>query len=239
MNSGQVSFQSPKLTQVNKFIIVTTAVLFLLENILAKTAGVSIAHFTALYGQKFISGHIYELITYPWIGKGLLEVVFNGLLFWFIGSDLEQMWGRKRYGAFIAASFIGGGLLYVGISLATVGGVLPLSGMAGVASSLCLAYGILYPDRMFSFMMIIPIKAKYFCMLLVGMLLFNGIFSPGGTMAWGHLGTMLCAYLFMICLSRPSFNRYFDEGVAKPKRRGKAKLKLVDEDEKKPPKYWQ
>jgi membrane associated rhomboid family serine protease len=238
MNYGQAGFQTPQLTPVNKTIIIAIASLFILENILAMSMGFRLTNITALYGSKFFSGHIYELITYPWIGRGLLEVVFNGLLFWFIGSELESMWGRKRYLAFIAASFIGGGILYILISSLLVGGNLPLMGMAGVASSLCVAYGVLFPDRVFSFMMIIPIKAKYFCMLLVGMSLFNGIFSPGGSLAWGHLGSMLCAFLFMLALSKPSFNRYFDERVQKPKRKGRAKLKLVDDKDEKPPKYW-
>jgi len=239
MNNGQMGFQTPRLTPVNKIIIIVMASIFLLESVLGKASGISLTNLFALYGNKFISGHIYEILTYPWLGRGLLEVIINGLLFWFLGSELEEMWGRKRYSAFIGAAYIGGGLIYVAISLMTVGGGLPLYGMAGVVSALCLAYGILFPDRVFSFMMIIPIKAKYFCALLVVMALYNGVFSPGGTLAWGHLGTMLCAFLFMLLLSKPQFNRYFDNLPKKPKRKGRGKLKLVDDEDEKPPKYWQ
>ena len=81
----------------------------------------------------------------------------------------------------------------------------PLVGLSGIVSSLCVAYAVIFPDRVFSFMMIIPIKARYFCMILVAISLYQGLSGPMGVGAWGQLGGIISAYLFMILVSNRNF----------------------------------
>ncbi|WP_417334857.1 rhomboid family intramembrane serine protease [Halobacteriovorax marinus] len=242
---NQTQIQIPTLTKVNKIILIVMGVLFLLSSILKATSGAGLVSYLGLSPAMFFSGHIYEIVTYPFIASGVFDVLFNGLLLWFIGSELESQWGVKRYIAFLVTSTIGAGLVYLLVATVFLSDTglfgYPLYGMHGAGSALCLAYAVLYPDRIFTFMLIFPMRAKYFCMILVGMLLFNGFFTPGKVLAWGHLGAMAFGYGWMHLISSPKWKgivqRAEKQRTARPK--SKAKLRIVKDEDEKPPKYWQ
>lgn len=247
---NQVQMQMPHLTKVNKILMITTGALFLIETIASRTAGISLSQIIGLSASGVTSGLVYQLLSYPLIETQLLAVIFNGLLLWFLGSELEGQWGQKRYIQFLVAATLVAGLVYVAISgLVLTGSIFsfPLKGMQGIGAALCLAYAALYPDRTFMFMMIFPMKAKWFCALLIGMELYTGFFSPMGALAWGHLAAMAGGFGMMMWFARTRMKRKPGAGqfaFKMEKRRGKAHLSLVEEekkedDENRPPKYWQ
>ena len=243
----QAGMQVPPLGKVNKIIIGATIGLFILSSILEKTSGVSLTSQLGLSFSSFFSGHIYQLFTYPWMSHGLISVIFNSLILWFLGSEFESSWGFRRYLYFIVFSAVGGGIIFliVGMILFQGGGVVanfPLSGLSGVCSALCLAYAIINPDRMFTFMLLFPMKAKYFCMILIGIELYQGFFSPAAVLSWGHLGTMGAGYGMLLLFSRKSISAPgFLKNIKKQKRVPKnSHLKIVkDDDEDDSPKYFQ
>jgi membrane associated rhomboid family serine protease len=258
-------FVLPKLSPFNKIIIIASVALFLLDSILSKAADVSLLALFGLAAGTFLKGFIWQIFTYPFISRGLLEVVFNCIMMWFIGSELENIWGRKRYVYFLLFSWLGAGFIYLLVSALffSSGPVyfLPLTGLAGATSALCLAYAILFPNREFTFMLLFPMKAKYFCGILIAMSLYQGFFSSSGALAWGHLGAMLFGYLYMYLVSHTYFKSITPGGnptVSRPKSAGKKQgnpwslgalkkqkkghLSLVkddedDEDDEDPPKY--
>ena len=185
----------PHLTPVNKKLIIVLGMAFLLNSIFITTMGWSLVSLTGLRGESFFSGHIYQLLSWPLVASGLFEALFDGLILWFIGSELEVMWGRKRYIRFLGAATLGGGIMFL---LVEQWGTYPiaLSGMGGVTSAICVAFGILFPHRVM-FFLFFPIKAKYLAMILVGMNLYQGFFSLGRALAWGILGSCMGAYLWM------------------------------------------
>ena len=243
MNQSQI--QIPTLSKVNKYLLITMGALFLLSSIMKASGGVGLVTHLGLSPAMFFSGHIYEIVTYPLIAGGIFDILFNGLLLWFIGSELESQWGTVRYCSFLVCSTVGAGLIYllVGTVFLSDSGLFgyPLYGMHGAGSALCLAYAVLYPDRIFTFMLIFPMRAKYFCMILVGMLLFNGFFTPGKVLAWGHLGAMAFGYGWMHVISSPKWKSFAakQEKNMKMRSKSKANLRIVKDDDEKPPKYWQ
>lgn len=249
---NQVQMQMPALTKINKVIMITTGILFLLDSILSRAAGFSLTAVLGLSASGVSQGLIYQLVSYPLIERQLLAVIFNGLLLWFLGSELESQWGSKRYLQFLLASTLSAAIIYVIIGFSFLADsqvfAFPLSGLQGIAASLCVAYGILYPERTFMFMMIFPMKAKWFCALLVGMELYTGFFSPMGALAWGHLAAMAGGFAMLIWFTKSKLRKSqknSNYSLKMEKRRGKAHLSLVEEEQKKeddenhPPKYWQ
>lgn len=244
---GQSQIYLPKLTLVNKILISISAALFIADFALAQTKGISLNSMLGLSAAGVFSGHVYTLITYPFLSHSIIEVVLNCLMLWLMGSEFEANWGQKRYLSFILTTIFGGAILYLGIiSLFfhnSVVYVYPLVGLAGVVGALCLAYAVIYPDRIFSFLMIIPVKAKYFCMILVVISLYQGIASPTGVGAWGQLGAIASAYLFMIAISHRNFkslsNKMGKMTQIRQVKKSKAKLSIVKDDNETPPKYWQ
>lgn len=231
------SIYLPKLTPINRGIIIISAVIFILNAILSMSGiGVNLFSMASLSVLGMGSGLVHTLITYPLISQGFFEILLNSLMLWLMGSEFEVLWGQKRYLTFLASATIGGGIIFLLISgflfhRALVG--FPLSGLSGLVSSLCMAYAIIFPDRIFSFMMIIPVKAKYFGWLLALVSLYQGLRGPMGAGSWGHLGSLLSAYLFMVYISRSKVKKV---------KKSKANLKIVanseDESQSSKPKYW-
>lgn len=237
----------PKLTPINKLLIIISSALFILEFALEKLTMFPLGPMLGLSARRFLEGHIYSLITYPFLSHSLLEVIMNSLMLWLMGSEFESNWGKKRYINFLLSVIVGGGLLYLAISFLFFQGSAiysySLFGLAGVVSALCVAYAVIFPDRIFSFMMIIPIKAKYFSMILVAISLFQGLSGPMGVGAWGQLGGIVAAYLFMIFVSNRNIKilsqKIGELTQMRSAKKSKAKLRIVKDDNEQPPKYWQ
>lgn len=237
----------PKLTPINKWLIIISSAFFILEFALEKTSGLNLSALLGLSASHFMSGHVYSIVTYPFLSRSLIEVILNCLMLWLMGSEFESNWGRTRYLNFLLSVVIGGGLLFLSVSAVFFQGTgiysFPLIGLAGIVSSLCVAYAVIFPDRIFSFLMIIPVKAKYFCMILVAISLFQGLSGPTGVGAWGQLGGIVAAYIFMVLVSHRNFKTLSQKmGQLTQMRAGKkskAKLTIVKDDNETPPKYWQ
>ncbi|MBC7539476.1 MAG: rhomboid family intramembrane serine protease [Bacteriovorax sp.] len=247
MQNSHSQIYLPKLTPINKFLIIIASSFFILEFILTKTSTIYLGNILGLSAERIIHGHLYSLITYPFLSHSIIEVILNCLMLWLMGSEFEANWGTKRYLNFILSVVIGGGLLYLGVCILFFSSSpvysFPLIGLSGIVSSLCLAYAVIFPDRIFSFMMLIPVKAKYFCMILVAISLYQGLSGPTGAGAWGQLGGILSAYLFMILVSNRNFKLLSEKMGQLTQRRSvkksKAKLTIVKDDNEHPPKYWQ
>jgi membrane associated rhomboid family serine protease len=245
--NGESQIYLPKLTFINKILIGISAGVFILNFILEKTSGISLMGILGLAASGVFAGHIYRLITYPFASGSLIEVILNSLMLWLMGSEFEANWGQKRYLSFIVTTVLGGALLYLGVVALFFQNsavyAFPLIGFAGIVGAMCLAYAVIYPDRIFSFLMVIPVKAKYFCMILVVISLYQGIASPTGVGAWGQLGAIASAYAFMFVISHRNFKGLSQKmgqmTQTRAIKKSKAKLTIVKDDNDGPPKYWQ
>lgn len=239
---NQITF--PKLSPINKIILITVLVVFILDSLLMKVGGASLAPFFVLSPETFFRGHIYTLFTYPLLCQSIWELLFNGLLLWFVGAELETMWGRKKYLFFLLFSQIIAGILFLFLgSMITGMGPAMLSSLHGLSQAMILAYGIIFPDRHFSFMFIFPVKAKYFSMIIICLETYMAFIGQGGMGAVGHLLQMGMAFAAMLLMTKPLIKEWLEGNgpILKMGNSNKKKhLRLVDEDDdKKPPKYWQ
>lgn len=246
--NAQSQIYLPKLSPINKIIIIITCACYIFDFILSKTGiGFSFASQFGLSASTVMNGHVYTMLTYPLMSHSLMEIILNSLMLWLMASEFESNWGQKRYLKFLLTTVLGGAVIFLCVNFLffreTAVYFFPLVGLSGLVSSMCLAYAIIYPDRIFSFMMIIPVKAKYFCMILVVISLFQGLSGPTGVGAWGQLGAILASFLFMMVISKKNFkflaSRWNGESHFPNKKKSKAKLSIVKDDQDNPPKYWQ
>jgi membrane associated rhomboid family serine protease len=114
------------------------------------------------------------------------------------------MWGGKKFLAYYFVTGIGAGILDVvlndifrqNIPTATIG-------CSGAVYGLLLAYGMLFPERVIYLYMIIPIKAKWF-VVIMGAIEFVSSFGNGsGISHFAHLGGMLFGFLYLRGWSLP------------------------------------
>jgi len=199
--------QLPKMGRINFIIVCSTLVLFVASAILSKM-GISLASLLGLSSVGLFSGKIWTLATYPFLPHGLMAAIFDALIFWFIGSELESLWGERRYSYFLISTALGAGIIFLLISQIFFGhtqlAAYPLTGPGGVAAALCVVYGVLFPDRTMYFFFF-PLQAKWFVTILVGMGLYQGIFTPGGIFAWAQLGAITSSVIWMVLVTRYKF----------------------------------
>lgn len=238
---NQVQFQAPKLTKINKIILIATVVGFLATAILKAIGAFSLVNVLGLSGNGLFQGLIYQLITYPFIEVQLMGVLFNCLIVWFIGSELESQWGQKIYLRFLLLIVIGVGLIFSLVNLIFFFGTpvyfVSLHGLSGINFALLIAYSLLFPDRQMAFMMIFPMRARTFCWILVGIEAYMAIFSSLKT-SWAHLLAMGLSFLIIHFQNKPLIRTVLQSSW-KPRTAKKKHLYVVKDDDQKPPKYWQ
>jgi membrane associated rhomboid family serine protease len=151
-----------------------------------------------------VLGHysLWQPVTYMFIHDGPWHILWNMLVLWMFGVELERRWGTKFFVKFYFVSGIAGAALTLLFS------VLPFSFGAGLFNSLTIgasgaifgllvAYTIYFPDRRIYLYFLFAVPAKYF-VLIIGAITFLLSFSNvGGTAYTAHLGGLAGGYLFL------------------------------------------
>lgn len=212
--------------------------------------GVHLTRYFALYpGKILFDGAVWQLGTYMFMHTlQVSHILLNMLMLWFMGAELESRWGSRFFLFYYLATGIGAGVIYtVGVwiySLTTGASqplVVPVVGASGAIFGLMLAYGILFGERIIHFMMLFPMKAKYFVMILgaveIMSILTNGV--GGGEVAnLAHLGGLVSGYLTLLGATAWQ-RRSWGRGRGQKKKGPNLRL-VVDNDKKtgEGPRYW-
>jgi len=238
--------QVPRLTQTNKILLIISLFFFLLGSIAYQWMNIPVTIYLGLGWEGIAQGRIYQFLTYPFWQAGLFPFLFQSLLLWWTGGDLESHWGTKFYRFFVASTLIVMGLLFIVLSLVfNATGIMQgstLVGMSGLTFALLFAYASIFPDRQFSFLMLFPMKAWHFCLLLGAIELYQILFSPFGAALWGHLigagwGIFLLKYLSWRSRRGPTKTR--SQRNAEVLRKSFKVIKSgQDEPKNTDPKYW-
>jgi membrane associated rhomboid family serine protease len=141
-------------------------------------------------------GALWQLATYVFQHANPMHLLWNMLIMWMFGSDLELYWGPKRFLFYYLLCGIGAGvatvLLTPNTSSVTVGA-------SGANFGLLAAFGLLFPNRPVAFMLIIPMKAKYLVLLLGLLQLLLFAQDAGGGIAYGtHIGGLVTGAIYLL-----------------------------------------
>ncbi len=133
----------------------------------------------------------WQIVTYAFLHANFNHLFFNMLGLWMFGSELEQVWGQKRFVQFYTASVIAAALTQLLVSgLMGSGG--PTIGASGGLFGLLLAFAMIFPDRIILLFFVIPMKAKYLVILYGLAELYQGAYVMNSGIAhFAHLGGML------------------------------------------------
>ncbi|MGZ3794225.1 MAG: rhomboid family intramembrane serine protease [Bdellovibrio sp.] len=243
-----MTFQTAPLTPAVKWLlIINVAIWFVFQVIMEGFFRIPFSSIFGLFpGKVLFNFQIWQLVTYMFLHSlQVTHILFNMLMLWFFGAELEQRWGTKFFLIYYFFSGVGAAILYClgvwGYALFTgsqTGMIVPVIGASGAIFGLLLAQGILFGDRIVYFFMVFPMKTRYFVALMGFVQLTSMMTSSvsGGEVAYlAHLGGLVSGY---ICLKLKSF---FDRNNWLRRSKSKSrKLRLVVNNEKsdKPPKYW-
>ncbi len=146
-----------------------------------------------------MSGHFmpWQVVSYGFLHGDTLHLFFNMLGLWMFGSELEQMWGSRRYWQFLLAAVLVAALTQLLITF-FAGSPVPTVGASGALFGLLLAFGMLFPNRtIMPLFPPIPMKARNFVILFGGLELLLGVWGGSGIAHFAHLGGMLGGWLMI------------------------------------------
>jgi membrane associated rhomboid family serine protease len=146
-----------------------------------------------------VSGNFmpWQVLSYAFLHGDTLHLFFNMLGLWMFGSELEQMWGSRRYWQFLLAAVLVAALTQLLITF-VAGSPVPTVGASGALFGLLLAFGMLFPNRtIMPLFPPIPMKARNFVILFGGIELLMGVWGGSGIAHFAHLGGMLGGWLMI------------------------------------------
>ena len=150
---------------------------------------------------------VWQFITYMFIHSvGIFHILFNMMVLWMFGSELEQLWRKKFFLIYYFVCGIGSSIIYfLSVKLYVLFGgtsavlLTPVVGASGAIFGLLLAYGLVYGERIVLFMFFVPMRARTFTMLIAAVellsVLNSGLGGPVANLA--HLGGLLSGFLFL------------------------------------------
>src|SRR5688500_8245104 len=181
----------PSLPPLTRILIIANVVVFLLE-LMAEELLIKLFALWPI-GPGFAP---WQIVTYSFLHGSVMHLLFNMLALYMFGSDIERVFGSRRFAVYYFASVVAAALTQLAVSTLAGSPPYPTVGASGGVFGLLLAFGLYFPRRMV--MLIsppIPMPAWLFVTLYGLLELFLGVTgTQQGVAHFAHLGGMLGGY---------------------------------------------
>lgn len=177
-------------------------------------------------GYKF---QPYQIATHMFAHGNFMHILFNMLVLWMFGRQLENVWGPKRILLFYLICGVGAAITHLGIQyirseqlldaiqagLSTeglTGAIAPAVGASGAIMGLLVAFAYLFPNTELFIMFIpVPVKAKWAVIGYVAIDLFFGIanVSTDNVARFAHLGGALTGFILVLIWNKSNKKRFY------------------------------
>ncbi|MGE5451609.1 MAG: rhomboid family intramembrane serine protease [Acidobacteriota bacterium] len=184
----------PPLPPVTQALILANVALYCLDF----TMGGLLFQWFALWPVQHPYFYPWQLVTYAFLHGSIGHIFFNMMGLWMFGSELERIWGPRRYAHFMLASILSAAVSQLLFNL--IGGFgAPTVGASGGLFGLLLAFAMMFPNRtIMPLFPPIPMKAKVFVGIYGALELFLGVTgTQSGVAHFAHLGGMLGGWLML------------------------------------------
>lgn len=204
-------------------LLIINILVFFASYALRLNYDINIQDLGALYYFHSSQFHFYQYITHFFLHGDPMHLIFNMLSLYIFGSILERIWGPKKFLAYYLFAALGaatfdmlvdefrvyneiGTIVASPVQIASSLNIAQvyLSGVIGASGAimgLIVAFGFLFPNKeLYLFLLPIPIKAKYFVVMMAIMDLFGGFGNvPGDNIAhFAHLGGMIFGLILLL-----------------------------------------
>jgi membrane associated rhomboid family serine protease len=191
-----------RITPVNKALLIANLIIFGLQWYFGR----SFEYFFALRplesaafgGPPF---QIWQLVTYGFLHSRemITHLLFNMFALYMFGSEIERLFGSKRYAIFYFACVVGAAVMHlIVVSIADLPPA-PVVGASGGVFGLLLAFGMAWPQRKLMLLFPpIPMPAWLFVTLYGLLELYLGITQTAqGVAHFAHLGGMATGFVLI------------------------------------------
>ena len=198
---------------VIKYLLISNTAIFIIEFFLFpsfKVSGIPVSiYFEKFFALNPIGSTVFpfypwQLFTYLFMHANFWHLLLNMLALWMFGMELENIWGSKKFLAYYFMCGVGAGLANLLIAPLFVTMNVPTVGASGAIYGVLVAFGMLFPDRPIYLYFLLPIKAKYFVIIYMGIELLS-VSDSSGVAHVAHLGGGLIGFIYLL-LTRNNIN---------------------------------
>ncbi|HEV3204098.1 MAG TPA: rhomboid family intramembrane serine protease, partial [Gemmataceae bacterium] len=146
---------------VCKWLILINGICFVIQLVTIPPRHQGYGPFTEalwLVPQKVLDGEIWRLLTHAFLHApdSWTHIIFNMLFLWWLGRDVEDIYGSREFLAFYLVAAVLAGLAFLGWGLAQRSNA-PALGASGAVTAVMVVCACHYPNRQFLFSFFIPI----------------------------------------------------------------------------------
>lgn len=195
-SAGELRLSFPKPTRLVTWLVIINVVVHFMHLASSNFAGDGFARTFGLSLQGLSSFMFWQPLTYMFVHSltSIFHLVFNMIMLFFIGQEVERFLGQKRFLQFYITCGLVGGAAYLALGWIDPGfSTKPIVGASGAVYGLLIAAMIFFPQMQIIFI-VFPMPIRVFGLILVVILVFQAI-SPGGIQNLGgevcHIGGAL------------------------------------------------
>jgi membrane associated rhomboid family serine protease len=210
---------------VIKTLLLVNVAVFLFQMLLNNYTlrGIPLEHYILKYFSLIPMGYgfkIWQLLTYMFLHFDFMHILFNMLALWMFGMELEHTLGSRKFLLYYILCGVGGGIanLLMGPMFQHPA---PTIGASGAVYGVLLAYGLIFPENTIYIYFLLPIKAKYFVLIYLGIEIL-AVGNQDMVAHLAHLGGALTGYIFLMVDNKRIPFQWLIEGI-------KRKRKFKDE----------
>jgi membrane associated rhomboid family serine protease len=182
------------MTPVNQALLIANVAVFVLQYFFGSWLDVF-----ALWPPGSGGFRPWQLLTYGFLHGGLTHLLFNMFALWMFGSEIERLFGSRRYLTYYLTCVVGAALMHLIVVSAAGMAPVPAVGASGGVFGLLLAFGMAWPHRKVMLLFPpIPMPAWLFVTLYGVLELYLGITQTAqGVAHFAHLGGMATGYVLI------------------------------------------
>jgi membrane associated rhomboid family serine protease len=135
---------------------------------------------TMLWPEAVLRGQFWRLLTWPFVQRDPMSLLFGGYMLYWVGQQLAFVWSEERfllrflgYAVFASVATSVVALLWAPLRDLQHVGIWP------VANAMLVSWAMLYPDRQLNFWGVLPLTGRATAWLVLGGTILWGI-SAGG-----------------------------------------------------------
>jgi rhomboid family protein len=150
-------------------------------------------------------GRVWQLATYLFLHSpsSITHILFNMLAVWMFGVDLERRWGTRGFLTYYFVTGVGAGVCTVLVTCLPFAGAQAsyhavTIGASGAVYGLLLAWGVLFPGREILFMLLFPLPARVYVLIMGAIAFFSALSATNNGVAnVAHLSGLLIGWLYL------------------------------------------
>jgi membrane associated rhomboid family serine protease len=180
-------------------IIGLTIAMYVVQGILLGRGEVDLSGILGVVPNRLVGrGWLWQLVTHALLHEphGIWHLAFNMLFLYWLGTDVAEIYGVRRFLFLYIGGAVGCALAYVATGYATGQTGIPAIGASGAIMAVAVVAAFLFPTRTVLFMYVLPMPLWALVTLYVGLDLY---YPLAGLRDWlssaGHLGGALFGFL--------------------------------------------